>query len=98
MFDNFLQDDGEAEGNQNLIRMRAIIKMLDQPALHHHPDDQHDGNGEQNRQRYGVFDQHAADIAEPDLDIRCANFHRSTPGGCLRGIEYHLLQADQFVE
>ena len=94
MFDNFLQYDGEAKGNQNLIRMRAVIKMLDQATLHHQADDQHDRNGEQNRKRYGVFDHHPADITEPDLDIGGTNFHRSTPGGCLRGIEYHLLQAN----
>ncbi len=51
ILDDFLKHDGEAEGHQDLIRMRTLVEILDQAALHEEPDQRHDRYREQDRKR-----------------------------------------------
>jgi hypothetical protein len=40
ILDDFLQHDGEAEGHEDLVGMRALVEMLDQAAFHGEADQQ----------------------------------------------------------
>ena len=53
VFDDLLQDDGEAEGHEDLVGMGALVEMFDQPALHDKADGQHDRHGKEDRQGNG---------------------------------------------
>ena len=80
MLDDLLDDDGQAERHQDLVGMRPLVEMADQAALHGDADEQHDGNGEQDRRRHRIVVQQGAEIAEPGLDIGRADFERASPG------------------
>src|SRR3546814_4335169 len=67
--DDFLQHDREAEGNENLLGMTALVEMADQAALHGQADQQHDRDGQQDGERHREVDQRLADVAEPDLQV-----------------------------
>ncbi len=70
ILDDFLQDDGEAEGDQDLVGVRALVEMLDQAALHREADHEHDRNGEKDGERHRPVDDRRSDIvAEPAVDI-----------------------------
>jgi len=97
-FDDFLQNDRKAEGNQNLFCMRTLIEKADQTSLHRNADDQHDRDGGENRDRHGEIDQRRAKVAQPGLDIRFPNFRRRSPGGQVLLIEGHRLQAQQGLD
>jgi hypothetical protein len=66
--DHFLYDDGEAEGDEDLVGMRALVEMLDQAAFHDDAHHRHDDDGKDDRQRHRPVEQELADLgAEPAL-------------------------------
>jgi len=50
--DDFLKNDCEAEGDEDLIGVRPVVEMLDQATFHDEAEQQHDGNGKQDGNRY----------------------------------------------
>ena len=73
--------------------MRALVEVLDDAALERDADQQHDRNGDEDRERHRIVDQHRAEIAEPGLHQRLAHFERRAPGRELFGIDRHRFHA-----
>jgi hypothetical protein len=96
--DDFLQHDGEAEGDEYLLGMRALVEMLDQATFHDDADQQHHRNGEEDGKRHRPVDQHGAPIAEPGLGQRRTHFERGAPGRGLGGVDRDGFERDQVAE
>ncbi len=43
--DDLLQNDRKAKGNEDLVGVRTLVEVLDQPAFHNKADQQHDRDG-----------------------------------------------------
>ncbi len=56
ILDDFLQHDGQAEGHEDLVRMGALVEVLDQAALHDEADSDHDRDREQDCDRHRPVD------------------------------------------
>src|SRR5690606_9941946 len=95
---DFLQHDSEAEGDQDLLRVRTLVEMLDDPAFHGDADHQHHRNGEQDAERDGVVDEEAAPVTEPGLRQRRTNLDRCAPGRQLRLVEGDGFHGDEPTE
>jgi hypothetical protein len=52
--DDFLKHDGQAEGDEDLVRMRTLVEVLDEAPFHGEADNQHHHDGQQDRQRQPV--------------------------------------------
>src|SRR5690606_35315563 len=78
--DQLLRHDGEAERHQDLFGMGALVEVLDDAALKRDADQQHDGNGDDNREWYGIVDQYGAEITKPGLNQGFADLERGAPG------------------
>ena len=78
--------------------MRALVEVLDQPALHGDADQQHHRNGEDDRQRHRILDDEAAPLAEPGLGQRRLDLERGAPGRQLVGVDGDRLERDQLAE
>src|SRR5690606_30110675 len=78
--DDFLRHDGKAEGHEDLFGVGALVEVLDDATFQPDADQEHDGNGDEDRDGYRIVDQNGTEIAEPGLNERLAHLKRRTPG------------------
>ena len=65
------------EGDKDLIRVGAFVKVLDQTAFHDETNGNHHRNGEQNGKGHRPVDDGRSDVGtEPILDVGCLDLER----------------------
>ncbi len=84
ILDDLLQNDGQAKGDEDLVRVGTLVKMLDQPAFHHEANRGHDRNRKEDRQRHRPFNDGCAELrAEPIVYVRRLHLQRLAKKICL---------------
>ena len=89
-----MEHDGQAEGDQNLVRMGAVVEVADQAALHQNTQGQHQRYGQQNRQRHRKADDLQPEVTPPDLQVGHIHHHLQAGDALVfdlgRQLEQHL--------
>jgi hypothetical protein len=62
VLDDLLQHDGQSEGDEDLVGMRALVEVLDQAAFHNDADNGHHHDGHSIDKRHRPVDERGRDV------------------------------------